>query len=35
MISRLMAIFFFDQSIYNNIKTCENIREITTGQGDD
>ena len=26
---------FFDQSIKNNIKTYENIKEIATGQGDD
>ena len=26
---------FFDQPINNAIKTCENIRKIATGQGDD
>ena len=26
---------FFDQPIKNDIKTYENIRKITTGQGDD
>ena len=26
---------FFDQAIKNDIKTFENIRKITTGQGDD
>ena len=26
---------FFAQPIKNDIKTCENIRKITTGQGDD
>ena len=26
---------FFDQAIKNDIKTCENIRKITTGQRDD
>ena len=26
---------FFDQPIYNNIKTSENIRKIVTGQGND
>ena len=31
----LMENFFFDQPVKNNIKTYENIRKITTGQGDD
>ena len=26
---------FFDQPIENDIKTYENIRKITTGEGDD
>ena len=26
---------FFDQPINNGLKTYENIRKITTGQGDD
>ena len=26
---------FFDQPIRNNLTTCDNIREIATGQGDD
>ena len=26
---------FFNQPIKSNMKTCENIRKITTGQGDD
>ena len=26
---------FFDQTIRNNLKTCDNIRKISTGQGDD
>ena len=26
---------FFDQPNRNSIKTCENIRQIATGQGDD
>ena len=26
---------FFDQPIKNDIKTHDNIRKITTGQGDD
>ena len=30
-----MEKFFFDQVINNMIKTYENIRKITTGQGDD
>ena len=30
-----MEKIFFDQPIKNDIKTYENIRKITTGQGDD
>ena len=26
---------FFDQAIKNDLKTCDNIRKIATGQGDD
>ena len=26
---------FFEQAIYNNLKTYGNIRKIATGQGDD
>ena len=26
---------FFDQPVKNYIRTCDNIRKITTGQGDD
>ena len=26
---------FFDQPVYNNLRTCENIWKITAGQGDD
>ena len=26
---------FFDQRLNSNIKTCENIRKIASGQGDD
>ena len=33
--SWLMEEIFFDQPIRRNIKACENIREIATGQGDD
>ena len=29
------GINFFDQPIKNDLKTCNNIRRITTGQGDD
>ena len=25
----------FHQPVNNNLKTCENIQKITTGQGDD
>ena len=26
---------FFDQPVSNNLRTYDNIRKITTGQGDD
>ena len=26
---------FFDQPVNNNLRTYDNIRKITTGQGDD
>ena len=26
---------FFDQSVKNNLITCDNIQKIATGQGDD
>ena len=29
------GINFFDQPIKNDLKTCDNIRKIGTGQGDD
>ena len=29
------GINFFDQPIKNDLKTYDNIRKITTGQGDD
>ena len=25
----------FDQPVKNNLRTCDNIRKIVTGQGDD
>ena len=27
--------FFFDQSVKSNMRTCDNIRKIATGEGDD